>query len=296
MKHAPVRHALEYAVWAPLVAIHRVLPRAGARALGGALGSLASRAWRGRMALARANVSRALPHLQPAAATRIARASFRHLGATVADSLGRALSPEAFCRRLELQGFSHLHHARDQRQGVIFLRAHLGAWEVAAHTLGLYGFPTHLIGRPFHHPPLERAVRNRHERYGNLSVPEAGAGRVGLRVLRAGGSIGLWIDQEVPRRDGSLVDLFGSPACTSPLPARLSLRTGAPVVPLIGSLAPRGRYLVEYLEPVLPRAVVPGADHGDDAVARLTAIYLGVIEQCIRARPEQWLWMLRRWI
>ena len=82
---------------------------------------------------------------------------------------------------------------------------------------------------------------------------------------------------------------FGQPATTSPLLARLALKTGAPVVPVFGHLEPGGRYRVVFLEPLW-------AENGDpDAVPEFTRRCLEVVENEIRSRPATWLWLHRRW-
>ena len=90
---------------------------------------------------------------------------------------------------------------------------------------------------------------------------------------------------------GIAVPFFGRPALTSPVLARLSLRTGAPVVPISAYPEPGGRYRVVVRPPILP----PEGQDGDEAVAALTRRYLEVAEEDIRAHPEMWLWMHRRW-
>jgi Kdo2-lipid IVA lauroyltransferase/acyltransferase len=93
-------------------------------------------------------------------------------------------------------------------------------------------------------------------------------------------------------REGIEVPFFGHPAMTTPVLARLSLRTGAPVVPVFAYPAPRSRYQMVVREPILPPA---GVTDLPEAVAALTRRYLAVIEEEIRSRPEMWLWMHRRW-
>jgi KDO2-lipid IV(A) lauroyltransferase len=108
-----------------------------------------------------------------------------------------------------------------------------------------------------------------------------------FRLLERGGRLGLLIDQRVRAAEAIEVPFFGRPALTSPIVARLSRRTGAPVVPVFGEELPGGRYRVEALPPIAP---LPG----EDDVA-LTRRYLATLEERVRARPELWLWLHDRW-
>jgi KDO2-lipid IV(A) lauroyltransferase len=110
-----------------------------------------------------------------------------------------------------------------------------------------------------------------------------------LEVLRAGGRVGILIDQRVQPREGIAVPFFGHPALTTPVLARVSLRTGAPVVPVALYPVRGGRYRFAARPPVFPEG------EGEEAVAALTRRYLAVAEEQIREHPEMWLWMHRRW-
>jgi KDO2-lipid IV(A) lauroyltransferase len=128
------------------------------------------------------------------------------------------------------------------------------------------------------------------QRFGIREVHKQGAARQIFRVVREGGRVGMVIDQRVRPGQGIVLPFLGHPALVTPLPASVSLRTGAPVVPIFGWPERRGHYRVELGEPIHP-----GEGRGDEAVAALTARYLAVLEDAIRRRPEQWLWMHRRW-
>ena len=73
------------------------------------------------------------------------------------------------------------------------------------------------------------------------------------------------------------------------MPAYLSLRTGAPAVPLSCVAVEGGRYLARFQPAILPLG------EGDEAVAALTERYLEAIGDEVRARPELWFWLHRRW-
>ena len=130
------------------------------------------------------------------------------------------------------------------------MSAHLGSWEMAAHPVGLYAEPMHVIGRPLDNPWLDRHLGSQRTRFGNATIPKRGAARGSLRVLRQGGIVGILIDQRVRPEEGILVPFFGHPALTSPLLGRLAIKTGAPIVPLFGHLAPHGTYRVEFEAPI----------------------------------------------
>jgi len=172
---------------------------------------------------------------------------------------------------------------------VLVMSAHLGSWEIAAYPVGLYREPMHVIGRPLDNPHLDRHLASSRTRFGNATISKRGAARESLRVLRRGGIVGILIDQRVRPAEGIEVPFMGHDAITSPLLARLAQKTGAPVVPLFGHLEPHGRYRVRFHPPLWPR------DTPDADVAELTRRYLEVVEKQVRPRPEQWLWMHRRW-
>jgi hypothetical protein len=110
-----------------------------------------------------------------------------------------------------------------------------------------------------------------------------------LKILRRGGRVVIVIDQRLPPWYGILVDFLGRPAWSTPMAAKLSTRTGAPVVPAFCLPAPGGRYRTEVGEPIFPEG------RGEAAEAALTRRHLATVEERIRERPELWLWMHRRW-
>ncbi|MEO8197851.1 MAG: lysophospholipid acyltransferase family protein, partial [Thermoanaerobaculia bacterium] len=290
MKNAPVRHAVEFGAFALFQGVARALPHPASRALGGALGALAGRLDRRRLHTADANLAAAFPTLASAERSRITRACFRHFGASFCDALSslRFDGPELLAR-LELVGWENFARAATltQGKGTIVLGSHFGNWEVVPAAIALTVGPISSVGRRADNPHFDRVIQRLRTRYGNLALDKRGAVREMFRVLERGGRLGLLIDQRVRAEEGVDVPFFGRPASTSPIVARLSQRTGAPVVPVFGEELPGGRYRVEALEPMLPQA-------GDDDVT-LSRRYLALLEERARARPELWLWLHDRW-
>ena len=98
-------------------------------------------------------------------------------------------------------------------------------------------------------------------------------------------------DLDIHRMQGIFVPFFGQSAHTSVAPARLSMRTGAPVL-FFYLIRDNDGYHVEVDEPIFPTAVVE--DESSD-IEQMTLKINASIERAIRRNPSQWPWMHQRW-
>lgn len=291
MKHAPVRHRLEYGLLLAAKGIARALPHLAARRLGEALGGAAAVLDRHHRRVAEENLAAAFPAWRSDEVARAARACYRHFGGALFDALSVARFDRGeLCRRVESSGWEHLEAAAAGGRGVLVMGAHLGSWEVVALAIGALRAPLASVGRAADNPFVDRELQRLRTRFDNVSLDKHGAVRRMLRTLAQGGQVGLLIDQRVRPADGIAVPFFGRPAWTSPLLARLALRTGAPIVPAFGDHRPGGRYRVWFEPPI----AASGAE-SDAAVAELTRRCLAEVEAAVRRAPAQWLWLHERW-
>ncbi|HEV8240256.1 MAG TPA: lysophospholipid acyltransferase family protein [Thermoanaerobaculia bacterium] len=290
-----LRHRGELALFLAVRGLVRALPLAAARPLGAALGELIWALGIRRRTVA-SNLELVLPELPPRERARIARRCYRHFGAMTCDTIALSrLDAVGLCKRLTLVGWDHLAAADALGRGVLVLSAHLGNWEVAARPVGLYRGPFHVVVRPFNNPLVYRYMDAERARWNERQIAKRGAAKQLFRVLREGGKAGVVMDQRVRPGQGIVLPFLGHPALVTPLPASVALRTGAPAVTIVAWPEPGGRYRVEIGEPMLPSDAEGSENRGDEAVAALTARYLAALEGDIRKRPEQWLWMHRRW-
>lgn len=288
-----VQHRLEWLLFLAVRGGLRSLPHAAARVVGSGLGRFAWAISPHHRRLVDRNLERAFPEWDPDRRRRVARECFRHFGAMVGDivSFGR-LGPVELCERLTLEGWDRLTAADEAPGGTLFLGAHLGHWEIAPHPIGLYRGTLHVVARPFNNPLLWEPMLAERERFGHHVISKRGAAREVFRVLREGGRVGMLIDQRVRASQGGIeVPFFGQPALTTPLPAKVALRTRSPAVPTFAFPEPGGRYRVRFEEPIPPE----GDPRSESAILELTTRYLAALERAIRERPEQWLWMHDRW-
>ena len=138
---------------------------------------------------------------------------------------------------------------------------------------------------------FEHALTALRESAGNEVIEKEHAMIRSMRRLKAAQGVAFVVDQNVHEKEGIFVNFFGREACTTPFAARLALKTGAMVLPCRAVMTGDLRYRVIYDPPIDPSTF----GTGDEAVRRLTQAMMNPTEGWIRANPDQWLWMHRRW-
>jgi Kdo2-lipid IVA lauroyltransferase/acyltransferase len=146
-----------------------------------------------------------------------------------------------------------------------------------------------VLYRPARKPWLRELVDTVRSRANLASVPTTLAGvRQMLKALRAGEAVGLLPDQVPPEGLGVWAPLFGRPAYTMTLSARLATQTGATVLLAWGERLAHGRGYRVHL-----RSWARGEIASDGATA--AAQVNDAMEALIRECPQQYLWGYARY-
>jgi len=191
-----------------------------------------------------------------------------------------------------LDGHENFLEGQRLGKGVLFLTAHMGAWELSSYAHAVYGYPLHYMARPLDNARLDGLVNRYRGLSGNAPIFKNESARLMLRILKDAGTVGILADQNTMREEGVFVDFFGVPACTTTGIARVALHTGAAVVP---GYAVWDESLKKYrlrFEP--PLELVRTGDAERDIVEN-TRRFAKVTEEIIRKYPEQWVWVHARW-
>jgi len=216
-------------------------------------------------------------------------------------SLGRmaaefAMMPRYTQKNIEdiivLDGHENFLEGQRRGKGVLFLTAHVGAWELSSYAHALFGYPLHYMARPLDNARLDALVNCYRELSGNTPIFKNESARAMLKILKDAGTIGILADQNTLREEGVFVDFFGVPACTTTGIARVALHTGAAVVP---GYAVWDESLQKYrlrFEP--PLELIRTGDAERDILEN-TQRFARVTEEIIRKYPDQWVWVHARW-
>ena len=286
------RYALEARAAALVQALVRPLPRPWALALGRALGRLLADLDPRHVRIAAENLRQAFPHWDEPRRLRTARAVYAHFGQTLVDILWMADQPrERLLSLIVEDGRENVDRVRAAGRGAVYVTAHFGNWEFYGVAWAWMGEPIGVVARPLDNPALDARLTAFRTRSGNTVISKRRALQDILRLLRQGAGVAILVDQNVQEQDGIFVEFFGRPAATTTVAAALAVKTGCALVPVHCEARPDGRYTFVYGRPL--EWTSTGSREAD--IARLTQALTTEIEGWVRAHPEQWLWMHRRW-
>jgi Kdo2-lipid IVA lauroyltransferase/acyltransferase len=288
-----MREWIEYAAaWIGVKSLG-LLPRPAARFAGA---SFAAAAYALRTPLRRAamfNLNLAFPDWSDAERKRVIRSMIRQIGWMAAEfSQFPKYTSENIQKIVVLDGFENFDAARRRGKGVLFLTGHMSAWELAPFAHALYGHPLHFLVRPITNRRVDTLINRYRCLSGNQPIQKNKSARSILKILADGGTVGILSDHNTVLEESVFVDFFGIPASTTSGLARIALRTDAAVVPgFLSWDSARRKYRLRF-EPAIELA--RSADEELD-VRENTARFTKTIEDYVRAYPDQWLWVHKRW-
>jgi KDO2-lipid IV(A) lauroyltransferase len=287
-----MREWLEYiAAWTGLKFLG-LLPRFGARFVGAIF---AAAAYRMRPSLSRAaalNLRMAFPDWSDAQRKRVICGMVRQVGWMAGEfSQFPKYTRENIERIVFVDGFENFDAARRRGKGVLFLTGHMSAWELAPFAQALFGYPLSFLVRPIANRRVEALINDYRCRSGNRPIKKNRSARAILKVLGEGATVGVLSDHNTSV-ENVFVNFFGLLAATTSGLARIALRTDAAVVPGFLSWDSEVRKYRLRFEAAI--ALKRTGNEEVDVVAN-TQCFTRVIEDNVRAHPDQWLWVHKRW-
>ena len=240
------------------------------------------------------NLQIAFPELDKPGRRRVVRGAWESLGRTAGEfphlsQLGESAAGPGW----EITGVEHIEALKGRGGPALLFAGHIGNWEVVPIAAARMGLASATMYRPAKNRLINELV---------LALRRSGAGPNGkqfakgargaremLLHLREGGCVGLLQDQKM--NDGIEAQFFGKPAMTASALAAVALRLQCPVLPTCAQRIGPARFLVTFAAPLpLPNTGTRARD-----VALLTQVVNDRLESWIRAKPESWLWIHRRW-
>jgi KDO2-lipid IV(A) lauroyltransferase len=288
---------LEYAAARSILAAFGAMPHGMAVKAGEAVGRLGRGSLKSLRRVAERNIEIALPDTPQTERAGIIKGSFESLGRVLGEmSRFPKSTRENLDKLIEFRFDPELlakhEKLRAEGRGTIIVSPHLGNWELLVFAYSALREPISYLARPLDNPLIEDLTVRLRTKFGNRPINKTNSVPAAIKVLREGGILGILADVNAHPKEGVFVPFFGVPACTSAGVAMLAIRTNAVIVPLAGVWDKEiGKYIAVHGDMIEPARTGDRQSDVVETTARITA----EVEKLIRAYPDQWLWIHKRW-
>jgi KDO2-lipid IV(A) lauroyltransferase len=222
------------------------------------------------------------------------KANFEHIGLSLVEfARMNKITPATLENYVDLSEVKVITDlvAEQNGKGVLCIPAHHGNWELSGYTVAMKGLPLKSVARPLDNPQLNEFITGLREASGNEIIEKWQVLWKLKKLLDKGGIVTMSVDQNGGVA-GHFVPLFGALASTVASPAELHLASKVPIVVVSFNRQPDGVRHKFHVWDVIHHQKT--ADHTADVRTVLTRVNQAY-EKAIRAYPEQWLWVHKRW-
>ena len=240
---------------------------------------------KGRAAV-ESNLRRVLPDAIPARINKETRWVFRNFSKYLTEFFRfRHFDLDWFKTNMSMFGLEFVDAALARGKGCIVSSAHLSNWELGAAGLSIMGGKKMTVSVAMHRYGRINDLFMRERASKGLLVAdmEKDAALVMLRALRRNEVVGIMGDRD-PTQQGVMVNFFGRECRFPQGPARLSISTGAPLIPAFCLRRSNDSFTTVFLPPV----PIPSEGSRDKKVRLMAQRYADIIAETIRVHPEQW--------
>lgn len=292
-KRKKLLYRLEYAGIAVAGALSAFLGQKGRVAVGRMAGKLALTLVPRMKTVARSNMRLAFPEKSEGEVEALLKANAAHTGRLAMEFIATSrLTPSDLGRVISFHRFDRVEKARENGRGVILVTCHSGNWEWMAMSISsVLAVPLSAVGKRIHNPFVNDLVVANRARFKTNPINNRNAARAVLKHLKKNEAVGMLMDQRPSRGEWVSSTFFGQTVATNPGLATLALRSGAPVL-FVECRTEGAGYSVTFGEPIPPP---PGDSDLDSRILAFTREIDRIIEENVRARPAEWLWMHDRW-
>ncbi|HDS09363.1 MAG TPA: hypothetical protein ENN73_03965 [Firmicutes bacterium] len=216
----------------------------------------------------------------------LCRKNFEHWGITLFETVNllKVRELKDLKGHVRLYNLELLESNLRRDRGIILLTPHLGNWEVTAAVLSLKGYKFAVLAKEVYDNRLNDVILRIRGGRRIVNIPRDSI-ITAIRYLKQGYILGILPDQATDV-SGAYVDFFGKPAFTPTGPAKLSIKTGIPILLFYNYRDDTGIIHVVF-DKLIEKSYTDEVD--------LTRVWSRYFEEYITRYPEQWVWMHERW-
>ncbi len=241
-----------------------------------------------RKKVARAQLKMVYPEMSDKAVNKLLKSMYKVMGASSAETYFS--KHDRTYANTVVEGIENVHKALEKGRGVILASAHFGNWEACMDVMmeekiKLTGIAKTQRNRYFND------YHNKHRaKYGVTHIPFKHALKMTLKRLSENYAVAIVCDQNAGK-SGIKLDFLGHPASVYVGPAKISLKTKAPIITCVAvKLDDRSNKFI-FEEPIY----TDDLESNDANVVAITEEINRHLENFINTYPNNWFWVHKRW-
>ncbi len=232
----------------------------------------------------------------PAQADHITYQSFMHTGRSFAEiTSSRNVDHRFMHSRVRLNAPDNFYALTATPRPIVATTAHLGAWELMAGVLRLAFADrrAQIIVKSLKNSSFQNGL-SLLRKVGRVEIVHSkNAAMQVLPALRQDKGIsGFLVDHNTRRSKALFLPFLSSPATVNFGPALLALRSQALVWPIFLVRDGSGQFIL-HSQPALDTKTLQGSLQ--TKIKTVVSFYTQAVEGMVRAYPEQWFWLHKRW-
>lgn len=239
-----------------------------------------------RRLIVNTNLALCFPQQDDRERQQLYRRIVRSTGLSLVEEAASIWAPNTFFDGMgEVQGLEHVEAAQAQGKGVLLLSGHFCSVDFAGRVL-LRRYPVCFTYQELRNPLSNHILTAARNKYAHRLIHRHDI-RGFIKALKDGEVVWYAPDQSQARKNSVFAPFFGIQANTLTATTKLAKITGAAVLPFEIKRLPDARGYALTIQP--PLKDFPGESEVADAT-RFNAL----LEAQVRANPEQYLWIHRR--
>lgn len=238
------------------------------------------------------NLHIAFPNKSDSEKKVIAKKSYYHFSRLILEIMCiPKMSNDEISSMLVCDNVDELAQVFNEGNGLVFLTAHFGNWEIGAISLPMQmGTVMYPIIKPQRNPYVTKWLNSMRETHGNKIISLGMSIRQIYKVIKEGKLLGVVGDQRGPQ-DGLRVKLFGHDTAIYSGTGELVLKTKVPLYILFAIRIEDYHY--KAFSEKIDLENLPGEPV--EQAREIMQRYMNLLEKFVKLYPEQWFWMHNIW-
>lgn len=236
--------------------------------------------------IARINIALCFPKLSASAQKKLLKKHFESLGMGLVESAMAWWMPyHKLASLIHIEGLEHLQTAIAKKHGVLILSGHFTSLDICGRLFSSI-FPMYVVYREQKNQVIDMLLK-RHRNFDLMRPIHRHAVRQIMKALRKNAAIWYAADQDYGAAHSIFLPFFNIATATITTPSRYAKQTHAKALTLFYHRLPQGKGYQITINPIL--------ENFDTLEASQAMLCFNqLLETAIRAHPEQYLWIHRR--